>query len=101
MLIDASDESSERERILTLLLRVVGDQYLDCIQILAMSRKELDIKRALFPIATDISLSNPYVDEDIYIYVQGSFRKEGKFMQWPLELTIEIENAIVKSAKGM
>ena len=101
LVIDALDESLERDRILNLLIDILDDHSFKKLQVLATSRKELDIERALLNISVDISLSNPYVDEDIRVYIQNTLRDNHKFSRWPEELRGEIEMALVKGAKGM
>ncbi|PMD59680.1 uncharacterized protein K444DRAFT_529781, partial [Hyaloscypha bicolor E] len=99
--IDALDESANREHLLKLLHKIVRHTKLGNIQLLATSRKELDIESALSPIATGLSLSNPYVDKDITTYVKGRLREDPKFGRWPESLKSETEAALVKGAKGM
>lgn len=70
------------------------------IQLLATSRRELDLERELLPICRDLSLSNAYVDNDIQTYVHSRMG-EHKFRRWPEELRTEIESELVKGAKGM
>jgi hypothetical protein len=83
------------------LHKIVGHTKLGNIQLLATSRKVLDIEIALSPIATALSLSNPYVDEDITTYVKRRLREDPKFGRWPESLKSETEAALVKCAKGM
>jgi hypothetical protein len=99
--IDALDESANLEHLLKLLHKIVRHTKLGNIQLLATSRKELDIESALSPIATGLSLSNPYVDKDITTYVKGRLREDPKFGRWPESLKSETEAALVKGAKGM
>jgi NACHT domain len=99
--IDALDESVNREHLLKLLRTMVGHAKLGNLRLLATSRKELDIERALLPLATGLSLSNPYVDEDIRTYVKGRLQEDAKFGRWPESLKRETEEALVKGAKGM
>jgi hypothetical protein len=99
--IDALDESTDRENILAMLCRIVQDEAFSRIQLLATSRKELDIESSLLPITTDLSLSNTYVENDIRTYVRSRIREEYKFRCWPKELRMEIESELVKGAKGM
>jgi hypothetical protein len=101
LVIDALDESLERERILNLLVSVLDDHVFQKLQLLMMSRKEVHIERALLGVSVDISLSNLHVDEDIRVYVQNTLRDNHKFSRWPVELRREIEIALVKRAKGM
>lgn len=101
LVIDALDESLERHRILNLLVGILDDHLFDKLQVLATSRKEVDIERALLNLSADISLSNPYMDEDIRLYIQNTLRAHHKFSRWPEELQKEIETALVKGAKGM
>jgi len=101
LVIDALDESLERERILNLLVSILDDYAFEKLQLLVMSRKEVDIERALLGVSVDISLSNPHVDEDIRVYIQNTLCENHKFSRWPEELRGEIETALVKGAKGM
>jgi hypothetical protein len=70
LLIDALDESSERHNLLDFLADTVEDPLQQHIQILAMSRDELDIRLALKNITVEISLSNALVDNDIRLFLQ-------------------------------
>ncbi|KAN0112593.1 hypothetical protein V8E51_005544 [Hyaloscypha variabilis] len=99
--VDALDESTDREQILALLRTIITNPHLRHIHLLATSRKELDIERELSPIAVGLSLSNPYVDEDIRTYVKGRLLESPKFARWPESLKAETETALVKGAKGM
>ncbi|KAE8443901.1 hypothetical protein EG329_001211, partial [Mollisiaceae sp. DMI_Dod_QoI] len=101
--IDALDEATDddRETMLTALRDIIRDGRHDRVQLLATSRKELDIERELLPLGANLSLSNPYVDEDIRTYVRNRMREESKFRRWPDQLRDEIELALVKGAKGM
>ena len=101
LVIDALDESLERERILNLLVTILDDHAFQKLQLLTMSRKEVDIERALLDVSVDISLSNPHVDEDIRVYIQNTLRHNHKFSRWPTDLRAEIETALVQGAKGM
>jgi len=99
--IDALDESANREQILGLLRTMIANPVLGHIHLLATSRKEIDIERALLPLFVGLSLSNPYVDEDIRTYVKGHLLEDSKFFRWPESLKTETEAALVKGAKGM
>lgn len=99
--IDALDESLNRETILKTLCRIIETKNLTSIQLLATSRKELDIERTLLPVVEELSLSNLYVDEDIRTYVKSRLREDPKFSKWPASLRSETESALVKGAKGM
>ena len=101
LVIDALDESSEREKLLNFLRKVVEDNKLCRIQLLATSRKELDIEGSFLSVATDLSLSNLYVDEDIRTYILTCLRDNRKFSRWPDDLRMEIETALVTGARGM
>lgn len=101
LVIDALDESLERHRVLNLLLGILDDHHFEKLQVLATSRKELDIERALLNSSVNISMSNRYVDKDIRVYIQNTLQAGHKFSRWPEELREEIEMALVKGAKGM
>jgi hypothetical protein len=101
LVVDALDESCERQKLLTLLVQITTDEKFQRIQLLTSSRKELDIERMLSTVATDISLSNLYVDEDIKSFVGSNLAEDYKFSRWPKSLRLEIESALVTRANGM
>lgn len=100
LLIDALDESLERHNILDLLLTLAGPSF-ENINLLVMSREEMDIRIAIESAAKSISLSNPYVDEDIRIYVRNQLNTHRRLSVLEPTLRKEIENALVQGAKGM
>jgi Cdc6-like AAA superfamily ATPase len=101
VVIDALDESKDRERLLALLIEILEAESLDTVQLLVTSQRELDIERAILPLSTILSLSNPYVDEDIRKYIQSCLSQNRRFSKWPDDLKAETEKALVKGAKGM
>jgi Cdc6-like AAA superfamily ATPase len=101
LVIDALDESLNRQNLLNFLIEIINDNNFEKVQLLAMSRKEIDIERAILEVSSDISLSNSHVDKDIRVYIQNHLREDRKFSRWPEELRAEIEAALVKGAKGM
>lgn len=101
LVIDALDESSERERLLDLLIHIVDDNDLKRVQLLIMSRKEIANERALLKVSMDMPLSNPYVDEGVGTYVHSELSTSRKFQYWNEALRSEIEEALVAGATGM
>ncbi|KAG4438280.1 hypothetical protein IFR05_006215 [Cadophora sp. M221] len=101
ILVDALDESQNRERLLSHLLRVMRTPELGNIQFLFVSRKEVDIERALLPYFGAISLSNPYVDEDIRTFIYIRLREDARLSRFPEPLKLDVEAALVKGAQGM
>jgi hypothetical protein len=101
LVIDALDESLERVRILNLLVSILDDHTFEKLQLLALSRKEVDIERTLLGVSVDISLSNSHMEEDIRVYIQNTLCDNRKFCRWPEQLRGEIEMALVKGAQGM
>ena len=82
-------------------MKILDTNSLCTIQLLVTSRRELDIERAIAPLATSLSLSNPYVDEDIRTYIKSYLAQNPRFSKWLNGLKIEMEKALVKEAKGM
>jgi hypothetical protein len=101
LVIDALDESSEREKIMTLLLKISEDERFERLQILATSRREVDIERILLTKTTNLSLSNRYVDDDIELYIRSCLRGDTKLARLPEELKAEITIALVDGAEGI
>jgi hypothetical protein len=98
LLVDGLDELLERQNIIDMLVSLAG---MEKLQLLAVSHKELDIETSFQGIFNDISLSNPWVDKDIKIYIQSQIRNDRKFSCWPAALKKDIEVALAKEAKGM
>lgn len=86
--------------MLRLLNQLAGDSF-EKIGLLAMSRKEIDIEISLEPITTQMSLSNPHVDEDIRVYIQNQLKSHHRLCTWPPSLLAEISEALVKGEQGM
>lgn len=100
VMLDALDETLERQNLLGLLNQLAGVSF-EKLGLLVTSRKMIDIEISLTPISTGMSLSNPYVDEDIRIYIQNQLHDHHKIRTWPKLLSDEISVALVKGAKGM
>ncbi len=77
--IDALDESQSREHLLAVLERLVTAAQLAKIQPFATSREYEDINRKMRCIAQPLSMSNPFVDADIRLYVVAKIRENPKF----------------------
>jgi hypothetical protein len=101
LVIDALDESSNRSRVLDILLHISNHARFKKLQICAVSRREIDIEKALEDISTKISLHNDLVDQDIRSYAQGLLQRHSRLSKWPENLKREIETAVVEGAKGM
>lgn len=100
LMLDALDETLERQNLLRLLNQLAEESF-EKLGLLVSSRKEIDIETSLAPISTCMSLSNPYVDEDIRIYIKNQLRDHHKLRTWPKSLLDEISTALVKGAQGM
>ena len=102
LVLDALDESTNRKDLLDVLIKISSDANFAKLRILATSRRELDIERALGDISIVISLThNQWVDDDIRLYVQNHLREDRKLSRWPEALRTEIETSLVRGAKGM
>ncbi|KAF8512781.1 hypothetical protein JB92DRAFT_2669017, partial [Gautieria morchelliformis] len=96
---DALDECPERSRFLK-LLREVHDWKLDALHLLATSRKEGDISKALSGLVShDISMNKSPVDRDIQVYV--SRRLDIEFSMCSTEEKEMVQSTLMKDAHGM
>jgi hypothetical protein len=66
-----------------------------------ISREEIDITIAIGSTAESISLSNPYVDDDIRTYVRNQLKLHRKLSVLKPALRTSIEVGLVRGAKGM
>jgi len=101
LLLDALDESVDRRNLLRLLAEVFAGDAFRKIRLLATSREEIDIEIAFRNVCVDVSLSNPFVDKDIQVYIRNQIQEHHKLRTWPESLWVEIEAALVNGAKGM
>lgn len=101
VIVDAIDESNPRENLLKVLRNLVTDPRFKKLQLLASSREYIDIERVMEEFSVSVSMSNPFVEEDIRLRVRSTLQSDPKFRRWPQELLDEVENAVSTGAKGM
>ena len=99
--IDALDESQPRVRLLALLERFIIEPRFAKIQLFATSREYEDIRRKMSSISQPLSMSNPFVEADIRLYVAAKIAENPRFRCWPGGLRSEVEDALSTGAKGM
>ncbi|KAI9778079.1 MAG: hypothetical protein M1839_008383 [Geoglossum umbratile] len=101
LVLDALDESTNRENLMEVLLKISTDTSFSKLRILVTSRKELDIERSFSGISTVVSLShNRWVNDDIRVYIQNRLCHDEKLSRWPEELRAGIETALITGANG-
>ncbi|SCO52714.1 uncharacterized protein FFMR_11153 [Fusarium fujikuroi] len=100
IVIDAVDESTPREELLSLIETLTVDKRFEKIRILATSRQYFDIERSLGEISERISMSNTMVDADIRRFVHARLRSSHRLKRWH-ERFDEIEAVLATMAKGM
>jgi len=101
VVVDALDESLPRENLLEVLRDLVTDVRFQKIQVLASSREYIDIELILEAISVSVSMSNPFVEEDIRSLVRSLIASNHKFRRWPQDMLDELENAVATGAHGM
>jgi hypothetical protein len=79
----------------------VNDARFHKVQLLATSRRYIDIENNMQEISIPVSMSNPLVDEDIRLYVRAKVDTNPKLKRWPLHLKDEVVEALSNGAKGM
>jgi len=101
IILDALDECSEREEILSLIEEIV-DWKLHRLHILATSRKEQDIEDCLSSrVSNEISIQGKHLDADIRIHVREKLRRDRKLRKWSPDAQFEIETTLGDNAHGM
>lgn len=101
VIVDGLDESHSRRDFLSCLKSMMSATGLDNLRILVASRDEQDIKDALLPMATDISMSNYLVGEDIGRFIQTQLQHDPVLAKWPKHLLQTVETKLRKGAQGM
>ena len=104
IILDALDESADREELMAVIETVAGWQ-LESLHVIVTSRKERDIESSLESLVDTcniIPLQRAVVDEDIRKYVHHRISVDKKLKKWQGgEMQAEIEAALMKGAHGM
>jgi Cdc6-like AAA superfamily ATPase len=100
IVIDAIDESTPREELLSLIETMTVDERFEKIRILATSRQYFDIEQSLGEISEIISMSNTMVDADIRRFVHARLRSSHRLKRWHDRFD-EIEDILAAMAQGM
>ncbi|KAL8377948.1 hypothetical protein RB595_008573 [Gaeumannomyces hyphopodioides] len=101
VIVDGLDESHSRRDFLGCLKSMMLTAGLNNLRVLVASRDEQDIKDALLPMATDISMSNHVVDEDIGRFIQTQLEADPVLARWPAHLLQNVEKKLRGGARGM
>ena len=101
IVLDAIDESCPREELLKVLQGFVADLRFKNLQIIVSSRNYFDIERIMTNFSTSVSMSNPFVEQDIRCRVRSVLQSRPQFRSWPHELLHEVEETLTTGAKGM
>src|SRR6202035_2231922 len=100
LIMDALDESSEREDLLDVITRII-QMPLAHVNLLVTSRKERDITDALYNIVDAIGLEGHQIDADICLHVQNCLKRDKRLCKWPPSIKDEIQNVLTQQANGM
>ena len=101
VVIDALDESSEREVALDSLVSILKMNP-DKVQILVASRRERDIESCLQPLAGfSVPMRRKVVDEDIAIHIHNRLLQDRHLQRWPDPVKEDIKSTLVRLSQGM
>ena len=106
IVLDALDECStihspEREAMLKLLKRLRAEKLYH-VNILILSRKELDIEDGLKHVQTKtLCIQNSAVDNDIRVHVRRLLADDSRLRKWSPTIKTEIETSLIAGAHGM
>ncbi|KAK3300595.1 uncharacterized protein B0H64DRAFT_414465 [Chaetomium fimeti] len=101
VIIDAVDESLQRENLLRVLRDLAVDGRFEKLRLLATSREYLDIEEVMVDIATPVSMRNPFVHDDIVLYIKSRLDTHPRLKRWPEMLRKEVLRALCRGANGM
>jgi hypothetical protein len=101
VVLDALDECTDREGLLTFLRELIGSKPRD-LRILVTSRREKDIEDQLSLVVNhNINIQSAIVDSDIRIYVRDRMATDTKLKKWPDSVQKEIMTTLMEKAGGM
>ncbi len=101
VLVDAVDESLQRENILRVLRDLATDPRFENLRLLATSREYIDIEDVMLEISTPISMRNHLLDHDIALYVRSKLATHRKLRRWPDQIREEVFEVLSTKANGM
>lgn len=99
--IDAVDESFPRAMLIRVIRDLATDERFQKVRLLVTSRQYIDIETTFSPIAVAVPMENELVAEDIKVYAHNTLNSYSEFADWPQDLLVEVEGALVAGAKGM
>lgn len=103
ILLDALDECTDRNDLLEFIEALMawnidGNK----LHLLITSRKENDIVMFLEPLVTcQLCIQTAIVDADIRVHILERLSNDPKLKRWSSNVQIEIEDALMRGAKGM
>lgn len=101
ILLDALDECTDRDDLLEFIETLMG-WNIDKLHILTTSRKENDIAASLKSLVTfQLCIQSALVDADIRVHILERLSSDPKLKKWPPGVQKEIEDALMRGAKGM
>ena len=102
IIVDALDECTERDELLTDLEEIVSWKDASW-HVLTTSRKEKDIEEALTPLSDRIGIQSALVNPDVGTYINHRLKTDRKLKRWQKKpkVQLEIGDTLMKKAKGM
>ena len=101
LVLDAVDESMPRADLLRVIRDLSTDARFSALSLLVTSRQYIDIEQVLEAYSIPITMSNPFVEEDIRTLVLSAVKSDAKYQQWPEHLRCEMQDSIPNRANGM
>ena len=101
LILDAVDESMPRADLLRVIRDLSTDTRFSALSLLVTSRQYIDIEQVLEACSIPITMSNPFVEEDIWTLVHSTVQSDARYQRWPEDLRREMQDTIPKRAKGM
>ncbi|KAF2260240.1 hypothetical protein CC78DRAFT_523537 [Lojkania enalia] len=101
LVLDAIDESMPRANLLRIIRDLSTDVRFCSLGLVVTSRLYIDIEQVLEVCSMPITMSNPFVEEDIGTLVRSAVQSDPRYQKWPEGLRFEMQDTIPKKAKGM
>jgi hypothetical protein len=101
LVLDAVDESMPRADLLRVIRDLSTDIRFSSLGLVVTSRQYVDIEQVLESCSISITMSNPFVEEDIRALVHSTVRSDARYQPWPEDLKCELQDTIPQRAKGM
>jgi hypothetical protein len=101
LVLDAVDESIPRADLLRVIRDLSTDARFSALGLVVTTRQYINIEQVLEVCSIPITMSNPFIEEDIRTLVLSTVKSDERYQRWPEDLRCEMQDSIPNRANGI